>query len=118
MTTVQPLTIAHGRADDGRVLVVRGEIDLDNAPSMIAAFTRASRSDGAISVDLSDAHAAEDDGRALIVTSFRRLHRRRRDATVACPDGPVRTALEHTAVARRLRVVDDPAALYRPGLEP
>jgi AraC family transcriptional regulator of adaptative response / methylphosphotriester-DNA alkyltransferase methyltransferase len=113
-----PLTIAHARADGGRVLVLRGAVDVDNAPAMIAAFTRAARGDAAIAVDLSDTRAGDDNAMALIVNSIRRLHRRRADATLACPRGPLRTALEHTALARRLKLVDDPAALYGPGLEP
>ena len=70
-------SIAHARADGGRVLVLRGAVDVDNAPAMIAAFTRAARSDEAIAVDLSDARASDDDAMALIVNSVRRLHRRR-----------------------------------------
>jgi AraC-like DNA-binding protein/ABC-type transporter Mla MlaB component len=112
------LSIAHGRADGGRILVLRGEVGFDNAPAMIAAFTRAARGDGAIAVDLSDARPVDDGGMALLVNSVRRLRRRRQDATVVCPPGLVRTALEHTAVARRLALLDDPAALYAPGLQP
>ena len=36
---IQPLSIAHARADGGRVLVLRGDVAVDNAPDMIAAFT-------------------------------------------------------------------------------
>src|SRR6185312_12659604 len=98
-----PLSIAHARADGGRVLVLRGAVDVDNAPAMIAAFTRAARGDAAIAIDLSDTRAGDDDAMALIINSVRRLHRRRADATLACPRGPLRTALEHTALARRLK---------------
>jgi len=87
---VQPLSIAHARADGRRVLVLRGEVAVDNAPDMIAAFTRAARGEEAIAVDLSDARASDAGAMALIVNSVRRLRRRRDQATVACPRGPVR----------------------------
>ena len=115
---VQPLSIAHARADGGRVLVLRGDVAVDNAPDMIAAFTRAARGEEAIAVDLSDARASDAGAMALLVNSVRRLRRRRDQATVACPRGPVRTALEHTAVARRITLIDDPSELYPPGLQP
>jgi AraC family transcriptional regulator of adaptative response / methylphosphotriester-DNA alkyltransferase methyltransferase len=51
------------------------------------------------------------------VNSVRRLRRRRDQATVAAR-GPVRTALEHSAVARHLTLIDDPSDLYAPGLRP
>lgn len=114
---VQPLTIAHARADGTRVLVLRGEVGLDNAPEMVAAFTRAARGDEAVAVDLTDVRAGDPGALALLVNSVRRLRRRRDHATVAA-SGPVRTALEHTAVARRITLIEDPSDLYAPGLRP
>jgi AraC-like DNA-binding protein len=52
---------------------------------------------------------------ALLVNEIRRLHHRRRDMVVACPGGPLRTALEETGIARRVTIVDDPSELH--GLE-
>ena len=43
---------------------------------------------------------------------MRRLHDRRPDAVVVCPDGPVRRMLEQRGVARRMTLLDDPAELY------
>ena len=87
--------------------------------SMIAAFARAARGDDAVAVDLTDAQPVDHEGAmALIVNSVRRLQRRRGDATVVCPPGPVRAAFEHTAVSRRVRLVADPPAIPGPGLEP
>ena len=49
---------------------------------------------------------------ALLVNDVRRLHDRRPDAVVVCPDGPVRRMLEQRGVARRMTVLDDPTELY------
>jgi AraC-like DNA-binding protein/ABC-type transporter Mla MlaB component len=117
-TPVQPLTITHARANGRRVLVLRGTVGLDTAPEMIAAFTRAARRDEPLAVDLGEAGAAGHEGMALLVNSVRRLHRRRSDVAVVCPPGAVRTVLDRTALARRLTLVDDAAALYGPAVEP
>ena len=118
MTSVQPLLIAHGRTDGRRVLVLRGAVDVDTAPAMIAAFTRAAGGDIPLTVDLSGTDAPDDLALALLVNSVRRLQRRRSDVTVICRPGRVRTRLEETAVARRLALLDDAASLYGNGLEP
>jgi transcriptional regulator GlxA family with amidase domain len=49
---------------------------------------------------------------AVLVNDVRRLHDRRPDAVVVCPDGPVRRMLEQRGVARRMTILDDPAELY------
>ena len=78
---IQPLSIAHARADGGRVLVLRGDVAVDNAPDMIAAFTRAARGEEAIAVDLTDARATDASAMALLVNSV---------LAAARPPSPVR----------------------------
>src|SRR3954466_15526673 len=113
---VRRMSITHVRARERRVVVLRGAVDLDTAPALIAAFARAAGADDPIAVDLCDATVADDGGMALIVNAVRRLHRCRDDLVVVCPPGPVRAVLERTALARRMAVLDDPRALA--GREP
>jgi AraC family transcriptional regulator of adaptative response / methylphosphotriester-DNA alkyltransferase methyltransferase len=117
-SAAQRLTITHVRAGGRRVLVLRGELDLDTAPALMAAFARAARGDDPLAVDLCDADVGDGGGLALVVNAVRRLHRQRRDVAVVCPPGPIRDAFERTALARRLALLDDPAALAGPELEP
>jgi AraC family transcriptional regulator of adaptative response / methylphosphotriester-DNA alkyltransferase methyltransferase len=114
---LQRMSITHARALGRRVLIVRGDIDLDTAPALIAAFARAARGDDPLAVDLCDAAITDDDGMALLVNGVRRLHRCRADVAVVCPPGPVRAVFERTALARRFALLDDPRALAGPELE-
>jgi AraC family transcriptional regulator, regulatory protein of adaptative response / methylphosphotriester-DNA alkyltransferase methyltransferase len=105
------LTIAHARARDRRVLVVRGTIDLETAPVLIAALSRAAGARDPLALDLRDVDLGEEGGTALLVNAVRRLRHRRDDVVVLCPPGALRTALERAGLARRIEVLDDPAAL-------
>jgi ABC-type transporter Mla MlaB component len=62
---VQPLSIIHATADGRRVLVLRGEVDLETAPGLIAAFTRAAGEDEPIAVDLVAAGGADAGGASV-----------------------------------------------------
>jgi AraC family transcriptional regulator of adaptative response / methylphosphotriester-DNA alkyltransferase methyltransferase len=108
----QPLSISHARAEAWRVLVLSGEIDLETAAGLNAAFTRAVRGPESLAVDLCDADASDAARMALLLNSVRRLAQRRRDVVIVCPPGPVRTALEQTAIARRLTLLEDARELY------
>jgi AraC family transcriptional regulator of adaptative response / methylphosphotriester-DNA alkyltransferase methyltransferase len=114
------LSITHVRARGRRVLVLRGEIDLDTAPGLIAMFARAARSDDRLAVDLCavEVEVADAAGMALLVNAVRRLHRCRRDVLVVCPPGPVRAMFERTALSRRFALLDDPDALAGRELDP
>ena len=114
---IHRLSITHVRARGRRVLVLRGEIDLDTAPALIATFARAARGDDPLAVDLCDAEAVDPAGMALLVNAVRRLHRCRRDVVVVCPPGPVRAFFERTALSRRFTLLDDPHALAGRELE-
>jgi anti-anti-sigma factor len=118
MARDQRLSIAHVRAGERRVLVVRGVVDLDTAPTLIAAFARAAAGDDALAVDLCDADVADSGGMALLVNAVRRLHERRGDVVVVCPPGPVRGVFERTALARRFALLDDAQALAGREFEP
>jgi AraC family transcriptional regulator, regulatory protein of adaptative response / methylphosphotriester-DNA alkyltransferase methyltransferase len=114
----QRMSITHARVGVRRMLVLRGEIDLDTAPGVIAAFARAARGDDPLAVDLCDADVADAGGMALLVNAVRRLHDRRGDVVVVCPPGPVRDVFERTALARRVALLDDARALAGRELEP
>jgi AraC family transcriptional regulator, regulatory protein of adaptative response / methylphosphotriester-DNA alkyltransferase methyltransferase len=122
VTTMAPpahrLSITHVRARERRVLVLRGEVGVDTAPALIAAFARAARGDDPLAIDLCDAEVADTGGMALLVNAVRRLHQCRGDVVVVCPPGPVRAVIERAALARRLVLIDDPRALAGPELEP
>jgi AraC family transcriptional regulator, regulatory protein of adaptative response / methylphosphotriester-DNA alkyltransferase methyltransferase len=116
--SMQRLSITHVRAGGRRVLVLRGEVDLDTAPALIAAFTRAARGDDPLAVDLCEADVADKGGMALLVNAVRRLHRRRGDIVVVCPPGAVHAVLERTGIARRFPLPERADALAGPELEP
>jgi AraC family transcriptional regulator, regulatory protein of adaptative response / methylphosphotriester-DNA alkyltransferase methyltransferase len=118
MAPPDQLAIAHARAHGRRVLAVRGTVDLDTAPDLIAALTRAAGGHDPLALDLRDVRLGEEGGTALIVNAVRRLHHRRRDVVVLCPPGPLRTALEHAGLARRIELLDDAAGLDGAALEP
>jgi anti-anti-sigma factor len=112
------LSITHVRARGRRVLVLRGEVDFDNAPMLIATFARAASGDDPLAVDLCDAEVADPAGMALLVNAVRRLQRCRRDVVVVCPPGPIRAVFEHTALSRRFTLLDDAEALTGREIEP
>jgi AraC family transcriptional regulator of adaptative response / methylphosphotriester-DNA alkyltransferase methyltransferase len=118
MAPPDQLAIAHARAHGRRVLVLRGTVDLDTAPVLIAASSRAARGRDPLALDLRDVRPGEEGGTALLVNAVRRLHQRRREVVVLCPPGPLRTALEHAGLARRLELLDDADALDGQALEP
>ena len=114
----QRLSVTPARAGAWRVLALRGEIDLDTAPALTAVFTRAVREREPLAIDLCDADATDAASVALLVNAVRRLHHRRPDVVVVCPPGRVRTALELTAVARRLTLLEGPGDLYGSNFPP
>jgi AraC family transcriptional regulator of adaptative response / methylphosphotriester-DNA alkyltransferase methyltransferase len=116
--SLQQLSITHARAGGRRVLILHGEVDLDTAPALIAAFARAAQGDDPLAIDLCDAEVGDPGGMALLVNAVRRLHRCRRDVVVVCPPGPIRGAFERTALARRFDLLDDSHALAGPAVDP
>ena len=118
MTSPDQLAIAHARAHGRRVLVLRGTVDLDTAPVLIAALSRAARGRDPLALDLRDARAGEDGGTALLVNAVRRLHHSRHEVVVLCPPGTLRTALENAGLGRRIELLDDAADLDGPPLDP
>jgi AraC family transcriptional regulator of adaptative response / methylphosphotriester-DNA alkyltransferase methyltransferase len=111
------LSIARARAPGRLLLVLRGEVDLETAPLMTAAFTSAADGDEPLAVDLSNVEIANAAGTALVVNALRRLHRRHGDLVVVCPPGAIRTSLARTGVARRLTLFDDASELGGPAFE-
>jgi AraC family transcriptional regulator of adaptative response / methylphosphotriester-DNA alkyltransferase methyltransferase len=114
----QRLSITHARAGERRLLVVAGEVELDSAPRLTWVFARAGQAGEPIAVDLGQTQVDDNGGMALLVNGVRRLHRFRHDVIVVCPPGPVRSAFERAGLARRLTVLDDPAALPAPLPDP
>jgi AraC family transcriptional regulator, regulatory protein of adaptative response / methylphosphotriester-DNA alkyltransferase methyltransferase len=111
------LSITRARASGRRVLVVHGEVDLETAPGMMAAFTSAAAGDEPLAIDLSHTEVADAAGMALLVNALRRLERRHGDLVVVCPPGAIHTALSRTGLARRLTLVADASGLGGPGVE-
>ena len=108
-----PLTVTPARAGSWRVVTVRGSIDLDGEATLVAGLTRAVvASREPLALDLRGAEPEDAEAMAVLVNDVRRLHDRRPDAVVVCPDGPVRRMLEQRGVARRMTVLDDPTELY------
>jgi anti-anti-sigma factor len=108
-----PLTVTPARAGSWRVVTVRGSIDADGEATLVAILTRAvAASREPLALDLRDAEPADAEAMAALVNDVRRLHDRRPDAVVVCPDGPIRRMLEQRGVARRVTIFDDPAELY------
>jgi AraC-like DNA-binding protein len=108
-----PLTVTPARAGSWRVVTVRGTLDHDGEAALVAILTRAvATSREPLALDLREAEPADADALTLLVNDVRRLHHRRPDAVVICPDGPVRTLLEERGVARRVTILDDPADLH------
>jgi AraC-like DNA-binding protein len=64
-----------------------------------------------VAIDLARAEVHDDAGLTLIVNAVRRMPRDGLALTVICPPGPVRSALEHAGLARRMRLADDREAL-------
>jgi AraC family transcriptional regulator of adaptative response / methylphosphotriester-DNA alkyltransferase methyltransferase len=111
------LTISHARARGRRVLALRGTVALQTAPVLTAALARVTGRAEPLALDLRGARVGEEGGTALLVNAVRRLHQRRGDVVVLCPAGPLRTALEHAGLARRIELLDDATALDGPPLD-
>ena len=108
-----PLAVTPARAGRWRVLMVRGAIDRDGATRLAAILSPAVLcGHEPLALDVRDADPGDAASMALLVNEIRRLHHRRRDMVIVCPEGPIRTTLEDTAVARRVTILDDPSELY------
>jgi AraC-like DNA-binding protein/anti-anti-sigma regulatory factor len=114
----QRLSVGYARARGRRVLAIGGVVDLETAPALSAALTRALRGGDPLALDLCDVEVGEEGGTALLLNAVRRLHGCRGDLVVLCPPGPLRTALERSGLARRVEMLDDPDALKGPPLAP
>jgi anti-anti-sigma factor len=112
-----PFLVTPARAGSWRVVTVRGTIDREGEATLVANLTRAvAASREPLALDLRDVDCADAEATALLVNDVRRLHDRRPDAVVVCPDGPVRAMLEQRGVARRVTILDEAADLH--GREP
>jgi AraC-like DNA-binding protein/ABC-type transporter Mla MlaB component len=100
------------------VVVLAGVVDLETAPVLSAALTRAVRGGESLALDLCDVRVGEEGGTVLLVNAVRRLRGRRGDLVVLCPPGRLRSALERTGLARRVELLEDPGALAGPSLGP
>ena len=114
----QRLTIGRARSGGRRVVSVRGQVDLETAPLLMAALAEAASGDEPPAVDLSQVDPDGTDGVALLANAVRRLRARHDDVLVVCPPGPIRSALDERGLARRLTLVADPGALGNARPEP
>jgi len=107
----QRLTIARARAGGRRLVVARGDLDLETAPVLMAELTGAAVGDEPLALDFSQVQPKGAEGIALLANAVRRLRARRDDLLVVCPPGPLRAALTERGLAHRLTLVADAGAL-------
>jgi AraC-like DNA-binding protein len=112
------LAFAHVRLEHAHAVRVTGDVDLDNAPRLQAALSRACTLPGALVIDLCEAGALDEDGNLLLVNAVRRLVRSGRAVSIACPAGELRDRLERRGLLRHVDVLDGRDELVRAFGEP
>jgi AraC family transcriptional regulator of adaptative response / methylphosphotriester-DNA alkyltransferase methyltransferase len=97
----------------GTLVTARGVVDVRTIWRFEVALLQLAGPDEALTVDLTDVEVPSAAGRALLLNAVRRLHTAHPRLRVVCPPGSFRTALERSALARRLDMADrlpaDPA---------
>ena len=99
-------------------LAVRGEVDIQTAPDLIAALEDAIReSEGALVVDLSDTDFLDSCGVHALLRARGLLGREDRQLVIVCPAGPARRVFEIAGMTDVLALFesrDAAAAALRP----
>jgi anti-sigma B factor antagonist len=102
-----------------QVVALRGELDLDTAPRIEAAFSElASAPPQRVLIDLAECEFIDSAGLAALLHGARRL-RDRASVRIACPEGNLRELLRITAIDQTIPVVATrQEAMAALGLEP
>jgi anti-anti-sigma factor len=88
-------------------VLVRGEVDIETAPELIAVLDAAIReSRGAFVLDLCDVDFLDSSGLHLVLRARAMLGRSDRPLAVVCPPGPPRRVFEVAGVADLLALYD------------
>lgn len=112
------LVRVEGRDVDGvRVVQVRGEVDLSNAPDVMEAIAKEVPNDASlVVVDLSDTGYLDSSGIAMIFRLAQRLGYRRQEVRLVVPaNSPIRAVLELTKVHQVIPVLESLSEVSDPG---
>jgi anti-sigma B factor antagonist len=100
------LGIAIGSADGARVLSLRGELDLDSASELEAAFARLqAEPPDRLLIDLAECEFIDSAGLAALFHGARNLRGESSSVRIACPEGNLRELLRITAIDQTIPVV-------------
>lgn len=101
-------TVTASDRDGARLLSIRGEVDLSNVSTVMAAISASIPTDAStIIVDLSETVYLDSTGLAMLFRFARQLgYTRQEFFLVVPPDSPVRRVLELTDLTRVIRVED------------
>jgi anti-sigma B factor antagonist len=100
------LDIAFDREGRTQVLSVRGELDLDSAPKLEAAFARLEADPPErLLIDLGECEFIDSGGLAVLFHGARSLHGEKGSVRIACPEGNLRELLRITAIDQTIPVV-------------
>ena len=100
------LAIDYGRDDGADVLSLGGELDLDSAPELEAAFAKISaQPPDRLLIDLAECEFIDSAGLAALFHGARGLRHRGGSIRIACPEGNLRELLRITAIDQTIPVV-------------
>src|SRR5262245_20122126 len=100
------LAIDFGRDNGAEVLSLGGELDLDSAPRLEAAFAQIeSQPPDRLLIDLADCEFIDSAGLAALFHGARSLRGRGGSVRIACPEGNLRELLRITAIDQTIPVV-------------
>jgi anti-sigma B factor antagonist len=100
------LGISIAREHGAQVLSLRGELDLDSAPQLEAAFTRLEEEPpDRLLIDLAECEFIDSAGLAALFHGARSLRERTGSIRIACPEGNLRELLRITAIDQTIPVV-------------
>ncbi len=103
---------SESRTDGVRVVMVKGELDLNTAPQLESELARTLGNAQSVVVNLSGCEFIDSTGVALLVNAWQQLERRDGDAgpgrlVLCCPNHQVRRLLDITGVESSISVHED-----------
>jgi anti-sigma B factor antagonist len=103
------LQISTSSAADRQIIVVRGEVDMESSPQLLAALQAALQQGQAPVVDLQGVSFMDSSGVAVLVQGLRAARKRELDFRLRQPSQKV-TAVLKLAQLLQLFTIDDPGA--------